>query len=978
MEIENRTRKNVITRILCILMSFFMIFTTLSVIAFAGDDKDFVVIEGYCGKEGDNLKYTLYKNKKLVISGTGEMADYEKEASPFSNIKFDMLVIEPGATSIGKYAFYNCADLEAFEVGKQVAVVDRTAFEGCNNVGYVCFGNMEVDVSELALPEDVIYFCFKDSGVHKFAKENNKNYVLIDDEESYLITEETENLSWTLNKITGVLTVNGSASLSELNTDALPWDAYKIYIKEIVFEEGITDITADYSAYSNLEAITVPSSVNALEDSVLSGNGKLEKIVIYNPLCTFEKNADTKVTAVIYGYDYSSAKAFANENSLSFEIIECLHTKTSEHEAVEPTCAAFGYTAGVFCETCKIYISGHEQIDKAEHKWTDATCTDPKTCSECKETEGEPLGHKWTDATCTEAKTCSVCGETEGKALGHKEEIIKGKKPTCTAKGITDGKKCTVCKTVTVEQKEIPAAGHKWKDATCYEPKTCTECKITTGSALVHNWQVADCTQPRTCSLCKKTEGEALGHVWTEATCAKAKTCSRCKATDGDALPHTIEILPRKAATCTEEGLTEGKRCSVCGYVINVQRATPAFGHIDIDVQGKAATCTEKGHTAGKSCSLCGEITSGHKEIAALGHQWKEADCVNPKTCTVCGAVDGEAKGHKTVTLPSKKPTCTETGLTSGKKCSVCGIIIENQLVIVELGHEEVIVAEGKEPTCTKKGYTETVKCSVCDTVTEESVELDAYGHEWKEATCQSPKTCAVCGLKEGKVGDHKIVAVPAVAATYTKSGKTAGKKCEYCGKVTVKQKTVARKKLKKASGLKVKSFTSTSVTLTWKKTTGADSYKVYYSTDGKKWKSVKVKKNTATVKKLTSGKQYQFKVRAFAGKYYGAASKIVKKTTKVKKPVLSSVKSSKKKTAAVSWKAVERANGYIVEYSTSNKFTKKTTKTLKIKKAKAVKATLKNLKSGKKYYVRVKAYKTVNKKAVYGSYSNVKSVKIK
>ena len=118
MEIENRTRKNVITRIICILMSFFMIFTTLSVIAFAGDDKDSVVIEGYCGKEGDNLKYTLYKNKKLVISGTGEMADYEKEASPFSNIKFDMLVIEPGVTSIGKYAFYNCADLEAFEVGK--------------------------------------------------------------------------------------------------------------------------------------------------------------------------------------------------------------------------------------------------------------------------------------------------------------------------------------------------------------------------------------------------------------------------------------------------------------------------------------------------------------------------------------------------------------------------------------------------------------------------------------------------------------------------------------------------------------------------------------------------------------------------------------------------------------------------------------------------------------------------------------------
>ena len=67
-----------------------------------------------------------------------------------------------------------------------------------------------------------------------------------------------------------------------------------------------------------------------------------------------------------------------------------------------------------------------------------------------------------------------------------------------------------------------------------------------------------------------------------------------------------------------------------------------------------------------------------------------------------------------------------------------------------------------------------------------------------------------------------------------------------------------------------------------------------------------------------------------------------------------------------------------LVEYSTSKKFTKKTTKTVKIKKGKTTKATLKKLKSGKKYYVRVKAYKTVNKKAVYGSYSKVKTVKVK
>ena len=53
------------------------------------------------------------------------------------------------------------------------------------------------------------------------------------------------------------------------------------------------------------------------------------------------------------------------------------------------------------------------------HEWQEATCTEPKTCSKCGETEGQALGHKWINATCTEPKTCEVCGTTDGDALGH-------------------------------------------------------------------------------------------------------------------------------------------------------------------------------------------------------------------------------------------------------------------------------------------------------------------------------------------------------------------------------------------------------------------------------------------------------------------------------------------------------------------------------------------------------------------------------
>lgn len=56
---------------------------------------------------------------------------------------------------------------------------------------------------------------------------------------------------------------------------------------------------------------------------------------------------------------------------------------------------------------------------QCEHDWMEADCITAKTCSQCGETEGEPLGHEWYYATCTKAKTCAHCNEIKGEALGH-------------------------------------------------------------------------------------------------------------------------------------------------------------------------------------------------------------------------------------------------------------------------------------------------------------------------------------------------------------------------------------------------------------------------------------------------------------------------------------------------------------------------------------------------------------------------------
>lgn len=52
-----------------------------------------------------------------------------------------------------------------------------------------------------------------------------------------------------------------------------------------------------------------------------------------------------------------------------------------------------------------------------EHVWQEADCLTPKTCADCGETEGEPLGHRATEATHWAPSVCSACGEELGGAL---------------------------------------------------------------------------------------------------------------------------------------------------------------------------------------------------------------------------------------------------------------------------------------------------------------------------------------------------------------------------------------------------------------------------------------------------------------------------------------------------------------------------------------------------------------------------------
>ena len=254
---------------------------------------------------------------------------------------------------------------------------------------------------------------------------------------------------------------------------------------------------------------------------------------------------------------------------------------------------------------------------------------------------------------------CIFCGH-------HNEETVKGTPATCTETGLTDGKYCPTCKKFTKPQEVIPALG------------------------------------------------------------------------------HDEQIVPGKAATCTETGLTEGKVCARCGDVLEAQEVIPALGHD----WGDWENYDENQHK--RVCARNSEHVEYADHAWDDGVVTKAATCTEAGemtyTCTDCGATKTEVipvTAHKNVTAyEANEPTCTEPGNSAYWYCADCGKyfsdaacteeIDENSWIIPALGHAEEVVP-GKAPTCTETGLTEGKKCSRCGATLVEQTVIDALGHNWGE-----------------------------------------------------------------------------------------------------------------------------------------------------------------------------------------------------------------------------------------------------
>ena len=155
------------------------------------------------------------------------------------------------------------------------------------------------------------------------------------------------------------------------------------------------------------------------------------------------------------------------------------------------------------------------------------------------------------------------------------------------------------------------------------------------------------------------------------------------------------------------------------------------------------------------------------EEVGTYAITATEADGENPNYDITIEDGSLTIEAHTEVVDKAVAPSCTETGLTEGKHCSVCNKVLVAQEEVAAKGHTEV-VDEAVEATCTTAGKTAGSHCSVCNEVIVAQKEVPALGHDWsgewtivKEATATTDGKRETICTRDG-CGQKKYETIPA------------------------------------------------------------------------------------------------------------------------------------------------------------------------------------------------------------------------
>ena len=277
---------------------------------------------GYCGQ---NVRWSLDGEYNLAVFGSGAMQDYIKRddgssTSPFygdtsiQTVRFDL-----GVTRIGNYAFYSCSGLKKVTMADSVTSIGKGAFLGCSELNEVIIGSGVVSIEDytfqnckklksLVIPpnvqsisysagnfnNEIKIYCYPGTYAETFAAKLGSNYwyLVPEGESAFLSHTVSDNLSFTLDRVTHTLTVNCEGAMPSY-TDAgnAPWYQYARYIEHVVVSEGCTSIGGSAFKSIPMTDVSLPSTLKSIGDYAFKDCVNLKEIVIPSPTTTIGNSA---------------------------------------------------------------------------------------------------------------------------------------------------------------------------------------------------------------------------------------------------------------------------------------------------------------------------------------------------------------------------------------------------------------------------------------------------------------------------------------------------------------------------------------------------------------------------------------------------------------------------------------------------------------------------------------------------------------